>query len=77
MATYRVNYTSGAFLSIAVEADNEEDAIDKAYEEVPSGVCAQCSGWGEKWSLDVGDDWELLPSEEGSPNPALESGGED
>jgi hypothetical protein len=32
---------------------------EKASEELPSGVCAQCSGWERKWSLDMGDEWEL------------------
>lgn len=55
MPTYRVAMSTTASLSIEVEADNETEAEEKAYEEGPRGVCAQCSGWGEKWGLDLGD----------------------
>lgn len=37
------------------EYEIEEVAIGLAIEETPSGVCAQCSGWGQPWDLDFGD----------------------
>lgn len=55
MPKYRVAMHTGVSLYIEVEADNEEDAIEEAYQDSPSGVCAQCSGWGQKWNLDLGD----------------------
>lgn len=33
--------------------DQIEQARDKAWNILPSGICAQCSGWGQKWSLDL------------------------
>jgi hypothetical protein len=55
MPKYRVAMHTGASLFIVVEANDETEAADIAYEEIPGGVCAQCSGWGQKWSLDLGD----------------------
>ncbi len=55
MPKYRVYLQTVASVSIEVEAEDKEAAIDAAFEEAPSGVCAQCSGWGRKWSLDVGE----------------------
>lgn len=39
-----------------------EAAVEEAYQEVPGDVCAQCSGWGKSWSLDLGD-WEVAEDE--------------
>ena len=61
---YRVSMRAMAYLSVTVEAENEEDAIEAAYEEIPSGVCARCSGWNESWSLDIG---EWAPTDEAWP----------
>jgi hypothetical protein len=46
--------------SVTVEADDPDEAIDKAHEsDLPRGICAQCSGWGQKsWSMDTSGDWE-------------------
>ncbi len=55
MPKYRVYLQTVASVSIEVEAEDKEAAIDAAFEEVPSGVCAQCSGWGQKWGLDLGE----------------------
>lgn len=42
------------------EVPEDEDLLldrimDEAYDNVPTGVCAQCSGWHQDWSLDFGD----------------------
>lgn len=65
MAKYRVYLTTGASLGVTVEVDDSLDpdaareaAIEKAFDEAPRGVCAQCSGWGKKWSLDLGE-WDV------------------
>lgn len=42
-------------LSVHVAAEDYDAAIEAAYEEQPSGLCAQCSGWGETWSKGEGD----------------------
>ena len=42
------------------DPDEQQEAIEALLEggelDTPS-VCAQCSGWGLKWSVDMGDDW--------------------
>lgn len=58
MAKYRVHFQSGASCTVTVEAEDEEAAIEAAYDELPGGICAQCSGWGQEWSIDLGE-WDL------------------
>lgn len=40
------------------EGEAEEAAYDKAMEK-RRGLCAQCSGYGRDWSLDMNDDWDI------------------
>jgi hypothetical protein len=65
MPKYRVYFTTGASSSVVVEAEDRSDAIDKASDEFayPS-ICAQCSGWGQDYSMDLGE-WEPDMSDEG------------
>lgn len=72
MAKYRVFLATGASLSVTVEVDDDldvdearESAIEKAFEEAPSNVCAQCSGWGKRWSLDLGE-WDMEKNQDGT-----------
>jgi hypothetical protein len=68
MKKYRVHFETMASVSVDVELSDEEFedadgdaveiAIERAYEELPGDVCAQCSGWGTKWSRDQGE-WEV------------------
>lgn len=58
MSTYRIYFTTGASTVVEVEADDLDSAIDLAYDSVPSGVCAQCAGWGGGPGIELGDDWE-------------------
>lgn len=58
MAKYRVYYSTSVSVGVTVEAADEDEAMDKGFDEIPSGVCAQCSGWGQPWELELGDDWE-------------------
>lgn len=61
---YTVNFQQVVSVSVTVDidGDREEDlveaVIERAFEEAPSGVCAQCSGWGQDWGRD--DDGELV-----------------
>lgn len=43
----------------------EEKAIELAYDEAPHEVCAQCSGWRQPWSLELGE-WEPNDGEDGA-----------
>lgn len=56
--TYRIYFTQTASCSVEVEADDLESAVDLAYEQVPIGVCAHCSGWGGRVGIDLGGEWE-------------------
>lgn len=71
MAKYRVYLETGANMVVTVEVDSslsESDAREKAIQEAfnvaPRGVCAQCSGWREPWSLDLGE-WEVETDSDG------------
>lgn len=59
---YRVSLLKTISLVIDVEAEDEESALETAYEEAPPGICHQCGGWGQKWG--IGDDGEWLTAEE-------------
>lgn len=63
MAQYRIYFRQSASASVEVEADSFEEAVDLAYEELPGGVCAQCSGWNQSWSLDLDGEWDVNESE--------------
>lgn len=58
MPKYLVALKTAAFFSKAVEAEDEEQAYEKVYEEAPSEVCAQCSGWARGYTLDLDEVWE-------------------
>jgi len=57
MPKYKVNLARTTWLTATVEADNEDEALKKAYAVAPR-FSAQESGWGsfEKWSADA-DEW--------------------
>lgn len=59
MSTYRIYFNTGASSVVEVEADDLEAAIEAAYDELPSGVCARCAGWGSGPGIDLGGDWEV------------------
>jgi hypothetical protein len=58
MPRYRVGFHTMANATVEVEAEDEEAAIDAAELLGMPNICAQCSGWGRPYSLDLGDDWE-------------------
>lgn len=45
--------------------DLRDQILDIAYEEMPGGICAQCSGWDRNWSLEIGDVWEPAEGDDG------------
>ena len=55
MKKYRVWLEAVASFCVEVEAPDEEAAIEAAFVEAPNGVCGQCSGWNQHWSLDISD----------------------
>lgn len=57
MPQYQVHMSTVSSFSLTVEADDPDDAIEKAFGDSPT-ICAQCSGWGKGYGLDLGDTWE-------------------
>lgn len=75
MAKYRVYLETTASLTVTVDVPDNLDgdeasiaAIEAAYEELPRSICANCSGWGEPWSRDLGE-WEIAQDGEGNETP--------
>jgi hypothetical protein len=64
MAKYRVNLLRVDSFIVTVEAENEDEAVDKAFDEAPS-LGANEAGWGRKWSIDDGE-WMSLEDFHGS-----------
>lgn len=59
MPTYQVVLKTGAWFYKTVEAEDEEAAIEVAYDDVPQ-LCAQCTGWGDdSATLELGEEWEV------------------
>lgn len=56
MPNFTVYFEGHADAYVRVEAEDISEAIDKAYDQVPYGVCAQCSGYGQNWGLDISDE---------------------
>lgn len=52
--SYTVYFSQSAGTAVRdVEADDAEDAIDKAYDDLPGGLCHQCAA-----RIDLAGDWE-------------------
>lgn len=58
MPKYRVFLAAVANGSVEVEASDEEEAVELVFQEELPWICAQCSGWGRSYSMDLGE-WEL------------------
>lgn len=65
MPTYRVHLRQTVHCAVTVEAEDEETAIEFAVQAAPTALCAPCSGWDERWMMDLSGDWETdrLPGE--------------
>ncbi len=66
MARYGVVLVQTASTYIEVEADDREAAVEAAIDKAPSGLCAQCSGWGQEVGIEMAGDWELPTELDGS-----------
>jgi hypothetical protein len=58
MPKYRVLFTRVTSITVDVEADDPDAAIEEASTEGVEGICAQCSGWDRPWSRDEDDELE-------------------
>jgi protein tyrosine phosphatase len=45
---YLVRYQGFVDAGVTVDVDDPDDAWDVSYEELPSGLCAHCSGYGRR-----------------------------
>jgi len=61
VSTYRLYFTSTLSTSVEVEAEDLESAIEAAYDsnQMPTSICAQCTGYGSSWSMDHTGEWEF------------------
>ena len=68
MAKYVVLLVGHANATVTVETDetDPERILEEAWENTPS-ICAQCGGWGQIFSLELGDEWEPVEDEDGKP----------
>ena len=47
-------------LGVDVDALTVDDLMDTIYETMDTPqICAQCSGWGQDYGLELGDEWEI------------------
>lgn len=62
MPKYRVTFTGSASATVDVETDETDPEViaELAYQEDFPTVCAQCSGWGRSYSLEIPDEWEVF-----------------
>ena len=60
MALYDVHMARTTWLTMHVEADDEDQALEEAYQEAPT-FTAHEGGWGSfgKWDADAGE-WEPI-----------------
>lgn len=59
MSKFVVYFTATVSSPFEVEAEDKASAIEAAYERFPNpSICAQCSGWGKDYGIDLGD-WEV------------------
>lgn len=52
---YAVDFNDWVTTTVTVEADDVDEAIEKAFDERPTDLCAHCTGWGQEWSRDMGE----------------------
>lgn len=55
MTRYRVPIQTLITAYVTVEADDPTDALDKAFDGRTPSLCAQCSGRGQSYSMDLGE----------------------
>lgn len=59
MPKFTVYLKTNAETSVTVEAEDKDEAEEKALNQDMPYICAQCSGWGQKRWLSIGDVWDV------------------
>lgn len=69
MAKYTIPLSGYASATLTIETDetDPENILEEALSAGVPGICAQCSGWGRPYSIDLGDEWEPVLRSDGSP----------
>jgi hypothetical protein len=62
---WKVDLQTIATITVEVEAEDAEKAAEIAQGQ---DICAQCSGWGRDWSMEIGE-WSV--ADEGFPVRAM------
>jgi excinuclease UvrABC ATPase subunit len=59
MSEYLAYFTTTASVAVRIDADSPEEAQEKAddFNDFP-GLCAHCSGWGQRLGIELSDVWE-------------------
>lgn len=62
-STVRVPITDQMYAAYGIDENSDTATLFDAVEEnidmfAAPEICAQCSGWGQSWSMDLGE-WEL------------------
>ena len=70
MKTYTVHLSQTATTSVIVKAQDKYDAIDKAMEKAPSGVCANCAGMfhEDRPGIELSGEWYLFDENDVTEN---------
>ncbi len=55
MPEYTVTFTAETSAVVTVNADDPDDAIERATEHLPGSLCHQCAGYRREYSRDEGD----------------------
>lgn len=76
MPEFTVYLSKGTEISVRVQAEDVDEAIEKAFDADVHGICAQCSGWGKKWSRDESDDMEPVSVFDADGNTVWEASSE-
>ncbi|MFJ6636608.1 hypothetical protein ACIQMR_35370 [Streptomyces sp. NPDC091376] len=69
MAKYTIPLNGYASATLTIETDetDPELILEEALNQGVPGICAQCSGWGRPFSIELGDEWEETRKPDGTP----------
>ncbi len=63
MAKFKVEFRAYVFATDTVEAEDEQDASEKAFGNGFPEICGTCTGWGKDYTVEFPDDpasWEVV-----------------
>lgn len=57
MTEYRLYFNNSVSSVVTVEAESIDEAVDLAYDELPTSLCASCEGWGSQPGVSLDGEW--------------------